>query len=81
MNKILVIAGTFSVLLLPLYAQQQTSKDLKATREIKVISSAGARAWRTRALRGPSRTSRSWRWRFSIGAATSSSLTPWKARR
>jgi glc operon protein GlcG len=31
-------------LIVPLYAQQQTAKDLKPTREIKVISSAGARA-------------------------------------
>ena len=56
MKKTLVISGTLTVLTLallaPLRAQQpagsapakQAAKDLKATRDIKVISSAGARA-------------------------------------
>ena len=56
MKKILIISGTVTglLLLLPIqsHAQQQaravpakqTTSDLKATRDIKVISSAGARA-------------------------------------
>jgi len=56
MKKLLVISGTATgltlLLLVPSFAQQQTgsapakqaTKDLRTTREIKVISSAGARA-------------------------------------
>jgi glc operon protein GlcG len=47
MKKILVIAGTVTGLVVQAHAQQpvkQATKDLKATREIKLISSAGARA-------------------------------------
>ena len=56
MKNILVISGTVTALTLslaaPLHAQQQAgsaparqvTKDLKATKEIKIISSAGARA-------------------------------------
>ncbi len=56
MKKLLIISGTVAGLMLSLpvqsHAQQQTrsepakqaTSDLKATRDIKVISSAGARA-------------------------------------
>ena len=49
MKRIPVISGTVTVLMLSLFAQlnaqqKQATKDIKATREIKVISSAGARA-------------------------------------
>jgi glc operon protein GlcG len=43
MNRILAVTGVALSLLVPSYAQQQ-AKDLKPTRDIKVISSAGARA-------------------------------------
>lgn len=47
MKRILIISGTVGLtlsLLVPLQAQQQTTSNLKATKEIKIISSAGARA-------------------------------------
>src|SRR5580704_10540019 len=46
MKRIPVIPGAVAALslIVPLYAQQQAPKELKPTREIKVISSAGARA-------------------------------------
>jgi len=46
-KRILIISGTVGLtlsLLVPLQAQQQTTSNLKATKEIKIISSAGARA-------------------------------------
>jgi glc operon protein GlcG len=43
MKRILAVSGVALSLLVPSYPQQQP-KDLKPTREIKVISSAGARA-------------------------------------
>jgi glc operon protein GlcG len=44
MKRIFAITGVALSLLVPSYAQQQAAKDLKLTRDIKVISSAGARA-------------------------------------
>lgn len=44
MKRILAVSGVALSLLLPSQAQQQPAKDLKPTRDIKVISSAGARA-------------------------------------
>src|ERR1700722_263607 len=48
MRRLLVASGTITGLMLSLAvqspAQQQATKDLKATRDIKLISSAGARA-------------------------------------
>jgi len=48
MKRILVISGTVAGLMLsvltPAHAQKPAAKEIKATRDIKVISSAGARA-------------------------------------
>jgi glc operon protein GlcG len=44
MKRILAVTGVALSLLVPSYAQQQAAKDFKPTRDIKVISSAGARA-------------------------------------
>ena len=67
--SVLVTVVLSSALRDAVQGRRLAAKDVALTRDIKIISSAGARALADECIAGPSETSSSLQWRFSTGAA------------